>query len=82
MTGDSHRPPRSGCSSKAFNAITGIAEDPEILAAFLLVVVAAGSEAFEAPDFGFDVVGFQVEVHPLLVGLGVGDALQQVDKQD
>jgi hypothetical protein len=58
VTGDSHRPPRSGCSSKAFNAITGIAEDPEVLAAFLLVVVAGGAEGFETADFGLDIVGF------------------------
>ena len=44
---------------------------PEVVAAFLLVVPACGSEGFEPLDLGLDVVGFEVEVHPLLVGLRV-----------
>jgi hypothetical protein len=35
----------------------GVAEYPEVVTAFLLVVPAGGAECFEALDFGFDVVG-------------------------
>ena len=51
--------------------VPGVAEDPEVVAAFLLVVVTGGAEGFEMANFGLDVVGFQVGVHPLLVGLEV-----------
>ena len=54
-----------------------VAHDPEVEAAGLLVVVAGGSELLQAADFGLDVVGFQVEVHAFLAGLGVGGVLQQ-----
>ena len=35
----------------------GVAEDPEVVAAFLLVVPAGGAERFESVDLGLDVVG-------------------------
>ena len=35
--------------------VPGVAEDPEVVAAFLLVVVAGRSEGFEAADLGLDV---------------------------
>lgn len=38
--------------------VPGVAHDPEVEAAFLLVVLAGGTEGFEAGDFGVDVVGF------------------------
>ena len=34
--------------------VPGIVEHPEVVAAFLLVVVAGGAEGFEAADFGLD----------------------------
>jgi hypothetical protein len=55
----------------------GIAEDPEVVAAFLLMVPAGGAELFEAADFGLDVVRLQIEVHALFVRLGVGGPLEQ-----
>src|SRR6476660_5695122 len=54
-----------------------VAEDPEVVAAFLLVVPPRGTERFEPLDLGLDVVGLQVQVHALLVALGVVGALQQ-----
>ena len=36
--------------------VPGVAEDPEVVAAFLLVVVTGRAEGFEAADFGLDVV--------------------------
>src|SRR6266540_3647004 len=54
-----------------------VAEYPEVVAALLLVVPAGGAERFEAFDFSFNVVGFEVEVHPLLGDLHVVGALQQ-----
>ena len=33
-----------------------VTEDPEVVAAFLLVVVPGGAERFESADLGFDVV--------------------------
>jgi hypothetical protein len=57
--------------------VPGDAEDPEVVAAFLLVVLAGDAEGFEAADFGLDVVGFEVEVHALLVRLGIGGPLEQ-----
>ena len=41
------------------------------------MVVAGGAEGFEAADFSLDVVGFEVEVHALLVRLGIGGPLEQ-----
>jgi len=55
----------------------GVAHDPEVEAADLLVVVAGCSELLQAADFGLDVVGFEVEVHAFLAGLGVIRPLQQ-----
>src|SRR3954454_11087992 len=57
--------------------VPGVAKDPEVVPAFLLVVPACGSKGFEAADLGLDVVGLQIEVHPLLVRLRVGGALEQ-----
>src|SRR3954452_12699306 len=57
--------------------IPGVAKDPEVVPAFLLVVPTCGSKGFEAADLGLDVVGLQIEVHPLLVRLRVGGALEQ-----
>ena len=56
----------------------GVAEDAEVVAAFLLVVLAGGAEGFEAADFGLAVVGFEDEVHALLVRLGIGGPLENV----
>jgi hypothetical protein len=41
------------------------------------MVPAGGAEGFEAGDFGFDVVGFDVQVHALFAGLGVAGLLEQ-----
>jgi hypothetical protein len=57
--------------------VPGVAEDAEVVAAFLLVVLAGGAEGFEAADFGLAVVGFEVEVYALLVRLGIGGPLEQ-----
>jgi hypothetical protein len=43
----------------------------------LLVVPAGGAEFFEALDFGFDVVCFEVEVHSLFGQFLVVGALEQ-----
>jgi hypothetical protein len=59
------------------NSLSQIAEDPEVVAAFLLVVPAGGAEGFEPANFGLDVVGLQIQVHPLLVRLGVVGPLEQ-----
>src|SRR6266702_3520548 len=40
-----------------------VAQDPEVKAAFGLVIPAGGAVGFQPADFGFHVVGFQVEVH-------------------
>src|SRR3954466_15633014 len=57
--------------------VPGVAKDPEVVPAFLLVVPACGSEGFKAADLGLDIVGLQIEVHPLLMRLRVGGALEQ-----
>jgi hypothetical protein len=54
-----------------------VAEDPEVVAALLLVVPPCRSEGFEALHLGFDVVGFQVKVHAFLGDLRVISALKQ-----
>jgi hypothetical protein len=46
----------------------GVAQDPELPATFGLMIPAGGAEGFEPGDFGFDVVSFQVQVHPLQCG--------------
>jgi hypothetical protein len=40
----------------------GIAEDPEVEAALVLVIPALGTEGFQALNFGLNVIGLQVEV--------------------
>lgn len=55
----------------------GVAENPEIVAALLLVVVAVGADRFEALDFRLDIVGFEVQVHPVLGDLLVAGALER-----
>ena len=37
--------------------IPGVAEDPEVESAFLLVIPPFGAECFQAFDFGFNVIG-------------------------
>src|SRR2546430_1222972 len=54
-----------------------VAQDPEVKAAFGLVIPAGGAEGFQPTDFGFDVVGFQVEVHTFLADLPVAGLLQE-----
>src|SRR6266508_3421355 len=54
-----------------------VAQDPEVVAALLLVVPSGGAERFEALDLGFNVVGFEVEVHSLLGDLLVVGPLKQ-----
>jgi hypothetical protein len=49
----------------------GVAHDPEVMSALLLVVPPLRAECFEPADLGLHVVGFEVEVHALLVRLGV-----------
>lgn len=41
------------------------------------MVPAGGAEGLEPGDLGFDVVGFDVQVHALLAGLGVAGLLEQ-----
>src|SRR6266702_19648 len=53
----------------------GIAQDPEVKAALLLVVIAGRAQGFQASDLGLDVVGLQVQVHSFL-----GDLLEHVEK--
>lgn len=53
----------------------GIAEGPEVLAAFLLVIASGGGEGFESAHLGLYVVGLQVEMHALLLELGVARLL-------
>ncbi len=55
----------------------GVAEDPEVVAALLLVIPPCRPESFEALQFRLDVVGLEVEVQPLLVRPRVGGALEQ-----
>ena len=55
----------------------GVAHDPEVEAALLLVVIAGGAQRFQALDLGLDIVGLQVEVHPFLGDLLVVGALEQ-----
>jgi hypothetical protein len=54
-----------------------VVQDPEVKAAFGLVIPAGGAEGFQSCDFGFHVVGFQVEVHTFLAGLPVAGLLQE-----
>ena len=54
-----------------------VAQDPEVKAAFGLVIPAGGAESLQPADFGFHVVGFQVEVHTFLAGLPVAGLRQE-----
>jgi len=47
-------------------------EYPEVVSTLLLVVPPCGAQRFEPLDFGFHVLGFEVEVHPFLAALLVG----------
>jgi hypothetical protein len=55
----------------------GVAHDPEVEAALLLVVVAGRAQRFQALDLGVNIVGLQVEVHAFLGDLLVVGALEQ-----
>src|SRR5215213_4130266 len=69
----------------------GIAQDPEVKAALLLMVIAGRAQRLQALDLGLNIVGLQVQVHPflgdlLVIGaleqdpnLGVGESEQSVD---
>src|SRR5215208_5477263 len=69
----------------------GVAHDPEVKAALLLMVIAGRAQRLQALDLGLNIVGLQVQVHPflgdlLVVGaleqhpdLGVGESEQSVD---
>ena len=54
-----------------------VAQDPEVKAALLLVVIAGRAERLQASDLGLNVVGLQVQVHPFLGDLLVVGALEQ-----
>jgi hypothetical protein len=53
-----------------------IAHDPEAMLALLLVAPPHGAECFKPADFSLHVVGFEVDVHPLFVRLGVRGELE------
>jgi hypothetical protein len=53
------------------------AQDPEIKAAFIVMIPPGGTERLQAADFGLHIVGFQVQVHAFLGGLLVAGLLQQ-----
>lgn len=55
----------------------GIPQDPEVEAAFVLVVPALGAQSLEPRHFGLDIVGLDVEVHALLLDLGIVGQLEQ-----
>jgi hypothetical protein len=55
----------------------GVAHDPEVKAALLLVVMAGRAQRLQALDLGLNIVGLQVEVHAFLGDLHVVGALQQ-----
>jgi hypothetical protein len=44
----------------------GVAHDPEVKAALLLVVLAGRAQRLQALDLGLNIVGLQVEVHVFL----------------
>ena len=44
----------------------GVAHDPEVKAALLLMVIAGRAQRLQASDLRLDIVGLQVQVHPLL----------------
>ena len=55
----------------------GVAHDPEVKAALLLMVIAGRAQRLQALDLGLNIVGLQVEVHPFLGYLLVVGALEQ-----
>lgn len=55
----------------------GVAHDPEVKAALLLMVIAGRAQRLQALDLGLNIVGLQVEVHPFLGDLLVVGALEQ-----
>jgi hypothetical protein len=55
----------------------GVAHDPEVKAALLLVVIAGRAECLQALDLSLNIVGLQVQVHPVLGDLLVVGALEQ-----
>jgi hypothetical protein len=54
-----------------------IAHYPEVKPALLLVVPSRSAKRFEALNLGFNVVGFQVEMHSLLENLRVVGLLKK-----
>jgi hypothetical protein len=54
-----------------------IAHYPEIKPSLLLVVPPRSAKRFEALNFGFNVVGFQVEMHSLFGTLGIVGLLKK-----
>ena len=42
----------------------GVAQDPEVEAALLLMVIAGRAQRLQASDLGLNIVGLQVKVHP------------------
>ena len=55
----------------------GVAQDPEVKAALLLMVIAGRAQRLQALDLGLNIVGLQVQVHPFLGDLLVVGALEQ-----
>jgi hypothetical protein len=55
----------------------GVSHYPEVVATLLLVIPASCTELFEATHFGFNIVGFEIEVHPFLAAFGVSGELEQ-----
>jgi hypothetical protein len=54
-----------------------VTQHPKVIAAFLLVIPTSGAKCFEALHLGFNIVGFEVEVHAVLGDLLVIRALEQ-----
>ena len=55
----------------------GVAHDPEVKAALLLMVIAGRAQRLQALDLGLNIVGLQVQVHPFLGDLLVVGPLEQ-----
>jgi hypothetical protein len=54
------------------------AQDPEVKATLLLMVIAGRAERLQASDLRLNIVGLQVEVHPLLGDLLVVGLLERL----
>jgi hypothetical protein len=54
-----------------------VVQDPEVKAAFGLMIPADGAESLSPADFDLHVVGFQVQVHTFLAGFPVAGLLQE-----